>query len=66
MQVEVTAFVIEAILKRELSSTGSFCFFVGNVKSAKKMTPIGKFTDDENVLKNVKPGDVIRLYEDTT
>ena len=49
-----------------LPSTGSFCFFVGNVESAKKMTPIGKFTDDENVLKNVKPGDVIRLYEDTT
>ena len=49
-----------------LPSTGSFCFYVGNVKSVKKMTPIGKFTDDENVLKNVKPGDVIRLYEDTT
>ena len=49
-----------------LPSTGSFCFFVGNVESAKKMTPIGKFTDDENVLKNVKSGDVIRLYEDTT
>ena len=30
------------------------------------MTPIGKFTDDENVLKNVKSGDVIRLYEETT
>jgi uncharacterized protein len=49
-----------------LPSTGSFCFFVGNVESAKKMTPIGKFTDDENVLKNVKSGDVIRLYEETT
>jgi len=49
-----------------LPSTGSFCFFVGNVESAKKMTPIGKFTDDENVLKSVKSGDVIRLYEETT
>ena len=49
-----------------LPSTGSFCFFVGNVESAKKMTPIGKFTDDENVLKDVKSGDVIRLYEETT
>ena len=49
-----------------LPSTGSFCFFVGNVESAKKMTTIGKFADDENVLKNVKSGDVIRLYEDTT
>ena len=49
-----------------LPSTGSFCFFVGNVESAKKMTPIGKFTDVDDELKNVKPGDVIRLYEDTT
>ena len=49
-----------------LPSTGSFCFFVGNVVSAKKMTLIGKFTDDDNVLKNVKSGDVIRLYEETT
>ena len=49
-----------------LPSTGSFCFYVGNVKSAKKMTPIGKFTDNDDVLKNVKPGDVLRLYEETT
>lgn len=48
-----------------LPSTGSFCFYVGNVKSAKKMTPIGKFIDNDNVLKNVKPGDVLRLYEET-
>ena len=41
-------------------------FYVGNVKSAKKMTPIGKFTDNDDVLKNVKPGDVLRLYEETT
>jgi uncharacterized protein len=49
-----------------LSSTGSFCFFVGNVESIKTMTPIGKFIDPENELKNVKPGDVLRLYEETT
>jgi len=49
-----------------LPSTGSFCFFVGNVESAKTMTPIGKFTDNLNELKNVKPGDVLRLYEETT
>ena len=48
-----------------LPSTGSFCFFVGNVESAKTMTPIGKFKDDDDELKNVKPGDVLRLYEDT-
>ena len=49
-----------------LPSTGSFCFFVGPVESAKTMTPIGKFQDDDNELKNIKPGDVLRLYEDTT
>ena len=48
-----------------LPSTGRFCFFVGNVESAKTMTPIGKFHDVDNELKNVKPGDVLRLYEDT-
>ena len=49
-----------------LPSTGSFCFFVGNVESAKTMTPIGKFTDDNDELMNVKSGDVLRLYEETT
>jgi len=49
-----------------LPSTGSFCFFVGDVESAKNMTPIGKFKDELNELKNVKSGDVLRLYEDTT
>ena len=48
-----------------LPSTGSFCFFVGYVESAKTMTPIGKFVDDLDELKNVKPGDVLRLYEET-
>ena len=49
-----------------LPSTGSFCFFVGPVESVKNMTPIGKFQDDNNELKNVKSGDVLRLYEETT
>ena len=49
-----------------LPSTGSFCFFVGNVESAKTMTPIGTFVDLTDELKNVKPGDVLRLYEETT
>ena len=43
-----------------------FCFFVGNVDSVKNMTPIGKFSDDKDELKNVKPGNVLRLYEETT
>jgi hypothetical protein len=49
-----------------LPSTGSFCFFIGPVESVKNMTPIGKFQDDDNELKNVKSGDVLRLYEETT
>ena len=49
-----------------LPSTGSFCFFVGNVESGKTMTPIGKFYDVDNELKNVTSGDVLRLYEETT
>ena len=49
-----------------LPSTGSFCFFVGNAESVKTMTPIGRFGDDLDELKNVKPGDVLRLYEETT
>ena len=49
-----------------LPSTGSFCFFIKNVESTKIMTPIGMFNDDLDELKNVKPGDVLRLYEETT
>ena len=49
-----------------LPSTGSFCFFIGNVESVKTMTPIGKFSDELNSLKNIKSGDVLRLYEETT
>ena len=49
-----------------LPSTGSICFFVCDVNSAKTMTPIGKLHGDIDELKNVKPGDVLRLYEETT
>ena len=48
-----------------LPSTGSLCFFVGNAESAKTMTLIGKFFDEKDELKNVKSGDVLRLYEET-
>jgi hypothetical protein len=30
------------------------------------MTPIGKLHGNIDELKNVKPGDVLRLYEETT
>jgi len=49
-----------------LPSTGSLCFFIDNAESIKTMSLIGKFHDDNNELKNVKPGDVLRFYEDTT
>ena len=49
-----------------LPSTGSLCFFIGNVESAKTMTLIGKFKDESDELKKIKTGDVLRLYEDTT
>ena len=49
-----------------LPSTGSICFFVGNVQSAKTMALIGKFHGDVAELKNVKSGDVLSLYEETT
>ena len=49
-----------------LPSTGSICFFVGNVPSAKTMALIGKFHGDIAELKNVKSGDVLSLYEETT
>jgi|TARA_B110001454_G_scaffold52178_1_gene51082 hypothetical protein len=49
-----------------LPSTGSICFFIGNVESSKTMTPIGKFDGNIDELKNLKSGDVLRLYEETT
>ena len=48
-----------------LSSSGSVCFFLNDVVSGKTMTPIGKLGDDIDVLKNVKSGDVLCIYEET-
>lgn len=47
-----------------LPSTGSVCFFINDVESGKKMTPIGKLGENIDALKDVKSGDVFRLYED--
>lgn len=47
-----------------MSSTGSICFFIEDSKPGKPMTPIGKIDDIEE-LKNLKPGDVFFLYEET-
>lgn len=48
-----------------LSSSGSICFFLNDVVSGKTMTPIGKLRDDIDLLKNVKSGDILCIYEET-
>ena len=48
-----------------LPSSGSICFFINDVVSGKTMTPIGRLQDDVDVLKDVKSGDVLCIYEDT-
>ncbi len=48
-----------------LPSSGSICFFINDVVSGKTMTPIGKLGDNIDVLKDVKSGDVFRIYEET-
>ncbi|MGY5149341.1 MAG: cyclophilin-like fold protein [Candidatus Nitrosopumilus sp. bin_68KS] len=48
-----------------LPSSGSICFFLNDVVSGKTMTPIGKLGDDVDILKNVKSGDILSIYEDT-
>lgn len=47
------------------SSSGSICIFLEDSIPGKAMTPIGKLTENFDVLKNVKPGDVFVLYEET-
>ena len=49
-----------------LPSTGSICFFINDVVSGKTMTPIGKLGENIDALKDVKSGDVFRIYEETT
>ena len=48
-----------------LPSSGSICFFMNDVTSGKTMTPIGKLSDNIDALKDVKSGDVFRIYEET-
>ena len=49
-----------------LPSSGSVCFFIADVVSGKTMTPIGKLIDNIDALKDVKSGDVFRIYEETS
>ena len=48
-----------------LSSAGSICFFIDDTSLGKIMTPIGKILGNIDALKDVKPGDVFCLYEET-
>jgi len=48
-----------------LPSSGSICFFISDVTSGKTMTPIGKLSSNIDALKDVKSGDVFRIYEET-
>ena len=48
-----------------LSSAGSICFFIDDTSPGKIMTPIGKILGNIDALKDVKPGDVFCLYEET-
>lgn len=45
-----------------LPTGGSICFFTSNISSGKTMTPIGVVTSNVEELKNVKSGDVLKLY----
>lgn len=42
---------------------GSVCFFLSDVVLTKSMTPIGKITSEMDVLRDVKPGDVIAVSQ---
>ena len=41
----------------------SICLFVTDVTTSKPMTPIGKILTNVELLRNVKSGDVISLYQ---
>jgi len=48
-----------------LPANGSICFFIEDISEAKTMTPIGKIVSQVDELKNIKPGDVFALYQET-
>tara|TARA_B100001750_G_C14998623_1_gene346213 strand:- start:159 stop:545 length:387 start_codon:yes stop_codon:yes gene_type:complete len=43
----------------------SICFFLNDVLDAQPMTPIGKLLSSIENLKDIKTGDVLRLYSET-
>mgnify|MGYP002632294370 FL=1 len=48
-----------------LPSAGSLCFFLNDTVFTKTMTLIGKLSENIDALKDVKPGDVLCIYEET-
>lgn len=47
------------------SSSGTICFFMDDSVPGKTMTLIGKLTENIDALKELKPGDVFLLYDET-
>ena len=47
-----------------LPSTRSICFFLSDVIFNKTMTPIGRLVGDFDVLKDIKSGDVLCMYQE--
>lgn len=47
-----------------LPTSGSICFFADDSAPGKSMSIIGKIMSNVDALKEVKPGDVFRFYED--
>ena len=47
-----------------LPSARSICFFLNDVIFKKTMTPIGRLAGDFDVLKDIKPGNVLCMYQE--
>jgi len=47
-----------------LASGGLLCFFLGEVKSAMPLNPVGKVDSGLEVLASLRPGDVIKLAKE--
>jgi hypothetical protein len=46
-----------------LAGNGSICFFVDDVSVTKPMTLIGKITANLEILRDVKPGDILTITQ---
>lgn len=47
-----------------LASTRSICFFLNDVIFKRAMTPIGRLVGDLSILKDIKSGDVLCIYQE--